>query len=620
MSTIDEILFYCREKNTFGALMVTGKWGSGKTYLIDNQLRKALGDEYIIIRVSLFGEANIESIHAKVKREYLQELMISLVEQADEKIAKKRHNEGIEKKSNVIIQSLKGESKKTSKFAKIFKYFCSTAKKVPMIEKYFLQNINECVSIEAEIGQKQIILVFDDLERSNLEEVDVLGCVNEYCENKKIKTIIVANEDKIRDKEAAKDGFSLPYSEIKEKIIIRTVKNEPNYEMIIMNLINSYESENKDYLIFLNEQKEEIVNIFLMCNFENIRSMRSAIQDFERVFQTIKSQKVEEEIKLWLYSFVIFELNIKAGVEVKNEKYGYLLSDSEFEKKYTGYYFGKYVPRSLKNWLVEGQWIEENVIQDIKNVMRVDTMPKTVNLIACADIMDLEEDKVIEKYDAVLNKAYEGKLNIEEYVMLIKNIACARDISYHLPTEVDYNLLNEGVEKCFDRLIKSDKIYVADSRLLRPEEEKMLKEEERVLYDNICLFVREHVQMHAINSRKYIHALESGSINNLYACGDLALNVFDEEMAEKAVKCYEGLNNRIRRQFIDLFARMWGIYGVPEYFNKDVSQKGFELLIKKLEGLEKSERSYNLGIKAAITKDFIGRINDILDVNFFKKD
>lgn len=39
--------------------------------------------------------------------------------------------------------------------------------------------------------------MFDDLERTNINEIDVLGCINEYCENKHIKTIIVANEDEI---------------------------------------------------------------------------------------------------------------------------------------------------------------------------------------------------------------------------------------------------------------------------------------------------------------------------------------------------------------------------------------------------------------------------------------
>ena len=48
------------------------------------------------------------------------------------------------------------------------------------------------------IGDKSVILVFDDLERCKIDCVDVLGSINDYCENKKFHTIIVANQDKIQ--------------------------------------------------------------------------------------------------------------------------------------------------------------------------------------------------------------------------------------------------------------------------------------------------------------------------------------------------------------------------------------------------------------------------------------
>ena len=47
-------------------------------------------------------------------------------------------------------------------------------------------------------SEKKVVLIFDDLERSRLDTIDVLGCINEYCENQGINTIIVANEDILR--------------------------------------------------------------------------------------------------------------------------------------------------------------------------------------------------------------------------------------------------------------------------------------------------------------------------------------------------------------------------------------------------------------------------------------
>ena len=61
--------------------------------------------------------------------------------------------------------------------------------------------------------KKKVILVFDDLERTNISCTDLLGCINDYCENQGFNTIIVANEEKIKDR----SDNELSYREIKEK-------------------------------------------------------------------------------------------------------------------------------------------------------------------------------------------------------------------------------------------------------------------------------------------------------------------------------------------------------------------------------------------------------------------
>ena len=54
MSTLDELEYYCREENVYGALMFVGGWGSGKTYLIENVLAKILENEYIFMLEILY--------------------------------------------------------------------------------------------------------------------------------------------------------------------------------------------------------------------------------------------------------------------------------------------------------------------------------------------------------------------------------------------------------------------------------------------------------------------------------------------------------------------------------------------------------------------------------------
>ena len=60
-----------------------------------------------------------------------------------------------------------------------------------IINKVISLNIIDFVSIKSQIGDKKVILIFDDLERANLSVIDLLGCINEYCENMHINTIKV---------------------------------------------------------------------------------------------------------------------------------------------------------------------------------------------------------------------------------------------------------------------------------------------------------------------------------------------------------------------------------------------------------------------------------------------
>ena len=42
MNTLDELIYYCEEKEPVGALMLIGEWGCGKTYLIEHELSDKL--------------------------------------------------------------------------------------------------------------------------------------------------------------------------------------------------------------------------------------------------------------------------------------------------------------------------------------------------------------------------------------------------------------------------------------------------------------------------------------------------------------------------------------------------------------------------------------------------
>lgn len=72
MDTIAELKYYCDESQPVGALMLTGEWGCGKTYLLNNILSNELKDKCAFLRVSLFGMASIEEVKKEVKQCWLR--------------------------------------------------------------------------------------------------------------------------------------------------------------------------------------------------------------------------------------------------------------------------------------------------------------------------------------------------------------------------------------------------------------------------------------------------------------------------------------------------------------------------------------------------------------------
>ena len=63
---------------------------------------------------------------------------------------------------------------------------------------------DQLISISNTFNDKTIVLVFDDLERTDVPMKNVLGCINDYVENQHFNTIIVANEKTIREQEDEK--------------------------------------------------------------------------------------------------------------------------------------------------------------------------------------------------------------------------------------------------------------------------------------------------------------------------------------------------------------------------------------------------------------------------------
>ena len=642
MSTLSELLYYCKEANSFGALMFTGKWGCGKTYLIDKELSKELGQDYIVIRISLFGESSVDSINKKVQKLYFQNWMLHVgsyvtdVAQSANNVTEQQVLK-IGESTEKIIGKVANISEKVnaSKFGGLVRFASEIAKKAPGVENFFSVSPSDYISVEKTIADKRVILVFDDLERTNLDEIDVMGCINEYCENKQIKTIVVANEEKILEKSTQTktnqkkeenegenendvhkqtNNRKIGYSEIKEKIITRTVKNIADYEKIIVEIIDEFVADEQLYKEFLIKHKTDLINVFGCGKSENIRSIKCAIQDFQRVFIELnKKDTDDDELKTYFQTFAAFIFQFKDGKISKSERYGYMFSDYDIQKEYPSFYVNRYMLPSVKKWIVEGEWDSIRINSEIDEMIEAKKATDPKDIVRQADLISLDEDTIKVGFPEVVSLAYEGKLSVDEYIILLRNKMWARNISYSLPVEIDMDRMMLGVQKCLEILCSSDEPDSPVRSMIHPDNLSQLTEVENNIYNTICAFRDNNLQMFAINKRKYLKALNSRNISNLYDCENKRYNVFDQDMADAVMDCYKALSNAERHVFNGIFRKMWESSIRSSDLNKKDSILGFQELKAMMEAIRKDEQDNKFGLKAALSNGLILNLIKIVD-------
>ena len=335
MNTVNEIKYFITQKEDNGTLLLTGKWGCGKTYLA-NQVISELnqGNDFIAVSISLFGVDSIELLHKEIKN----------------KVFFSRGFEKAHKKGKNVFSKIKNFSNNTTAIlGETFQIAKSINKALNIrwqdffnVEKYiycYKTNFEttNCHNKNTEKGKKfikkRLVLFFDDFERSKLDRIELMGVINEYSENRGIKVIIIADEEKIKEKGTnensdnnnhKKDDVNITnsnandnkfkYSEFKEKLICRTLKIEPEYTTIIDSIINSYEETVKGYKDFLINNKEIIYQIFIESNSDNFRSVKAYIMYYERLHEAWLNSNVSNEYETnMFYNFGAMTFGSIAG-------------------------------------------------------------------------------------------------------------------------------------------------------------------------------------------------------------------------------------------------------------------------------------------------------------------
>lgn len=600
MNTSEEIKYYISQKSDTGALLVTGKWGCGKTHLIRQTIKELNnGKEYVAVLISLFGVDSIELLHNEIKT----------------KVFFSRGFEKAQNKSKQVFTRVKDLSEHATEILGEAFPIAKSINKVLNVRWQDYFNVEKeikcfCAEAEAEnrIVKKKLVLFFDDFERSKLDRIELMGVINEYSENRGIKVILIADEDKITNKEKEKatnkegsvEDNDYKYSEFKEKLISRTVKIKTDYESTIDSILNTYEETIKDYRNFLADNRDLIYCILRESDTDNFRSVKAFITDYERIHEALKGLNIPSELESNLfYHFGAILFGFKSGLYVEGE-YAFLLSSAKIKNIYSKW-SSTYELKAFQDWIVKGIWDKESFINEVNskfNPQNLTVAEKFLNY----SIWDLSQIDIEKGMPEVIKMAYEGNLNRDQLISLLQKIHFLKGCSSSLPCDIDYSKINEGFESRKNRILNFE---IQEPKRRTFSEKSEIDEEAYSLYDNIeeldkKLYVLE-------NRRELLEFLKSDGIKNLYNFKRKLIGDFDTEMLDLFYQKYLKCDNSMKR---DMCFMLLDISFCDNHYlnNYEVKEtvKNLTALKNRIENCYQNKNDY---ITAAINKSFCDKIN-----------
>lgn len=260
---------YVENDITGRAIMLTSAWGSGKSYYVKNILKKHLesdeGGKHDCVIVSLYGITNIADISKAIYvdlRTLIKESKSELATTAGvaAKIIGKTLLNGLTSIANVDIAKLSDDD-----FQKVYESINLTGK----------------------------LIVLEDIERTKIDLIELMGYVNNLCECDGVKILLVANEEELStlDKSNETDNsIKSTYRKIKEKTVADTLQFSADYKQTINSIIDSF---NNDDLKEIKDCVNVRRNGIFQTEINNYREFIVACQKACDIFNFIKKNNIE---------------------------------------------------------------------------------------------------------------------------------------------------------------------------------------------------------------------------------------------------------------------------------------------------------------------------------------
>ena len=277
---LDQIIKdYLTTENTDYAIMISGEWGSGKSYYINhgfsalsNSIKVPEEEEsfYSPAYISLYGVSSVEDFEVRVFNGV---------------------NDWV---NNGFIRVAGLLGKKTGEF-------------------FGISSGKEDVKALTYISKKRV-LVFDDLERICDDKIpvkEVLGLINSYAEHSHLKVIIVCNEVWYSSDDTSED-VRKDYKKYKEKSVRFTYKFEPDIDHVFDVMATTITDD--DYREYLCKDKKAILSLFRLGGEKNLRTLKFFIDTFGKIYhETQLANNKDKVTRTYLVTFMLYACEYKLG-------------------------------------------------------------------------------------------------------------------------------------------------------------------------------------------------------------------------------------------------------------------------------------------------------------------
>ncbi|MGA1933602.1 P-loop NTPase fold protein [Arcobacter sp. YIC-464] len=272
-----------REISNGKVIMLSGKWGSGKTHFWQKEIIPNLNNKEEKIPnhyISLYGKTSIEEIKSEIFLKLFESVDSFKSEEKTKNIVKNSIDTALSLANSISVFGISLDLSKISdkSFEKID----------DLLENEKLKRTEEYLNSGA-------IICFDDFERKSkdIDLNDLFGFITQLTLNFKCKVVIILNDDVFEGEE--KDIFS----KVKEKTVSKYLKYEPSIEELF-NLIfdNNYE--------VLKNYSDMILKTFEESEVLNARIYMQVLDNLKEWIEDNKADKNNVSIKYFIITNINF--------------------------------------------------------------------------------------------------------------------------------------------------------------------------------------------------------------------------------------------------------------------------------------------------------------------------